>query len=44
MISDYLKAAGITVLHIMSERKVEEHPYTAAARIVDGALTYTPAE
>jgi uncharacterized protein (DUF488 family) len=44
MISDYLKAAGVTVLHIMGDKKVEEHPYTSAARLVDGGLTYTPAE
>ena len=40
MISDFLKAAGVTVLHIMGAQKVAEHPYTAAARIVDGHLTY----
>ncbi|MBV9240749.1 MAG: DUF488 domain-containing protein [Acidobacteria bacterium] len=40
MISDYLKSRGITVLHIMGEGKVEEHPYTSAAKIVDGRLSY----
>jgi uncharacterized protein (DUF488 family) len=40
MISDHLKAAGITVLHIMGEGKVVEHPYTSAARVVDGMLNY----
>ena len=44
MISDYLKSKGVTVIHIMSENKVEEHPYTSAARLVDGELTYRPAE
>src|SRR5688500_827178 len=34
LISDYLKAAGHTVIHILSETKTEEHPYTSAARIV----------
>jgi len=40
MISDYLKACGWSVMHIMSLAKVEEHPYTAPAKIVNGALTY----
>lgn len=33
MISDYLKAAGWKVLHILSERKADEHPYTSPARV-----------
>lgn len=40
MISDYLKSKGINVLHIMATGKSEEHPYTSAARIVNGALSY----
>ena len=40
LISDYLKAAGHAVLHIMDEKKTEEHPFTSAARIVDGELSY----
>ena len=40
LISDYLKAAGHTVVHILDEKKTEEHPYTSAARIVDGELSY----
>lgn len=40
LISDYLKAAGHLVIHIMDEKKTEEHPFTTAARIVDGNLTY----
>jgi hypothetical protein len=40
MISDYLKAAGNTVLHIMGSGKVEEHPYTPAASIENGVLSY----
>jgi len=44
MISDYLKSRGVTVLHIMGDCKVEEHPYTSAARIVDGKLEYGLAE
>lgn len=40
MIADYLKADGYTVLHIGSDGKVQEHPYTSAASIVDGRLCY----
>ena len=40
LISDYLKAAGHTVIHILGETKTEEHPFTSAARIVDGKLSY----
>jgi uncharacterized protein (DUF488 family) len=40
MISDYLKAKGIDVLHLMGKGKTEEHPFTAAARVVNGELSY----
>ncbi len=40
MIADYLKAAGVTVEHIMGAGKNVIHPYTSAAKIVDGVLTY----
>ena len=40
LLADYLKAAGHTVIHILDEKKIEEHPYTPAARIVDGELSY----
>jgi uncharacterized protein (DUF488 family) len=40
LISDYLKAAGMTVLHILGPDKVVEHPYTSAASIVNGNLSY----
>ena len=40
LIADYLKAKGVTVLHIVSEGKAEEHPFTSAARIVNGELSY----
>ena len=39
-ISDALKADGATVLHIMDAGKVVEHPYTAPARVENGALRY----
>ena len=40
LIADYLKARGVEVLHVLSANKVEPHPYTSAARIVDGELSY----
>ena len=40
LISDYLKVRGIEVLHILDANKIEQHPFTSAARIVDGALSY----
>jgi uncharacterized protein (DUF488 family) len=42
LIADYLKARGHRIIHIVSTTKQEEHPYTRAARIVDGQLSYTP--
>ena len=40
LISDFLKANGVEVVHILDGKKTEVHPYTAAARIVDGRLSY----
>lgn len=40
LIADALKAGGIRVLHIMAPAKAVEHPYTSAARVVDGELRY----
>ncbi len=40
LIADHLKAAGLEVLHIMNEEKMSNHPYTAAARLIDGRLSY----
>jgi uncharacterized protein (DUF488 family) len=41
LIADYLKARGVEVLHVLGANKVEPHPYTAAARIVNGELSYS---
>jgi uncharacterized protein (DUF488 family) len=41
LISDYLKARGVEVVHILDKNKIERHPFTSAARIVDGKLTYS---
>lgn len=40
LIADYLKANGDEVIHIVGEKKTEPHPYTPAARIIDGRLSY----
>jgi uncharacterized protein (DUF488 family) len=40
LIADYLKATEVQVIHIMSANKTELHPYTAAANIVGGKLSY----
>lgn len=44
LVSDYLKAQGWMVMHIMSEGKANEHPFTSPARIVDGKLNYEAAD
>ena len=40
LISDFLKVRGMEILHILDAKKIEPHPFTSAARIVEGALTY----
>ena len=40
LIADYLKAQQLKVIHIINERKTEEHPFTSAASIIDGELSY----
>lgn len=44
LISDYLKAAGTEVIHILSATKSELHPYTSAAHLEAGRLVYTPTD
>lgn len=41
LIADSLKARGWKVLHIADAAAPKEHPYTGAATVVDGRLTYT---
>lgn len=43
LIADDLKAQGWTVIHLQPPGSSQEHPYTAAARIVDGHLVYSDA-
>jgi uncharacterized protein (DUF488 family) len=40
LIADYLKSRGVEVMHILGTNKVEPHPYTPVARIVNGELSY----
>ena len=40
LISDYRKVRGVEVTHIMAAGKSEAHPFTSAARIVNGELSY----
>src|SRR3989442_5091312 len=40
LISDYLKVKGFDVVHILAPNKSEPHPFTSAARIADGKLSY----
>lgn len=41
MVSDYLKAKGWTVLHIMAIQKIQEHKFTSPTRIVGGNVLYS---
>lgn len=41
LISDDFKADGWMVLHLQAKSKPKEHPYTGAARIVEGRLDYS---
>jgi len=40
LIADALKASGVEVVHLVDDGKAAVHPYTSAARIVDGRLSY----
>ncbi|MDQ6844659.1 MAG: DUF488 domain-containing protein [Bacteroidota bacterium] len=40
LVSDYLKANGWKVMHIINSRKAEEHHYTEPAKIIGGKLSY----
>jgi uncharacterized protein (DUF488 family) len=41
LISDFLKVRGVEVKHIIDAQKTQPHPYTSAARIVNGELLAT---
>jgi uncharacterized protein (DUF488 family) len=40
LVADALKAGGVRVLHIEGPGEAKEHPYTSAAKIVEGRLSY----
>jgi len=40
LVSDYLKVRGWKVMHMMGVGKSEEHPYTSAAKVVNGKILY----
>ena len=44
LISDYLKMRGMEVMHILDANKAEPHPFTSAARIINGTLSYANEE
>jgi uncharacterized protein (DUF488 family) len=44
LISDDFKAAGWEVRHLLAPGRTELHPWTGAARIVDGELRYSDPE
>jgi len=41
LVADFLKASGHEVIHATALGRSEPHPFTSAARVVDGALTYS---
>lgn len=40
MIADYLKSNGWQVIHILTPTSIKAHPYTSAASIINGQLSY----
>ncbi|OHC39843.1 MAG: hypothetical protein A2211_15035 [Rhodanobacter sp. RIFOXYA1_FULL_67_6] len=44
IISDVLKLRGIEVIHIIVATHTTVHPYTSAAHVVDGRLSYAPVQ
>lgn len=41
LIADHFKAGGWEVVHLVGRGRTQAHPYTPAARIVDGRLDYS---
>jgi uncharacterized protein (DUF488 family) len=41
LIADVMKSCGAQVWHVLDSREAAPHPYTSAARIVDGRLDYS---
>jgi len=42
LIADVLSVRGMEVVHILDEKKAIPHPYTSAAHVVHGRLSYAP--
>lgn len=42
LIADYLTSIGVCVRHILSETHSQVHPYTSAAHLKNGQLSYSP--
>ena len=42
LISDFLKAHRVVVTPVLDAQKTQQHPYTSAARIENGKLSYAP--
>jgi uncharacterized protein (DUF488 family) len=40
LIADFLKVRGVEVIHILGPGQTEPHPFTSAARLIDGKLSY----
>lgn len=40
LIADFLKVRGVAVEHILNREKSADHPYTSAARVTAGKLSY----
>lgn len=40
LVADALRVRGIEVLHILDAQDAVAHPYTPAARVIDGCLSY----
>ncbi len=41
LVADYLKSVGVTVYHIMGATANTLHPYTSAAKVTGGRLSYS---
>lgn len=40
LVSDFVKARGVEVIHIIDAKTTEPHPWTSAAHVIDGQLSY----
>ena len=43
LVSDFLKAKGVRMLHILSATSVKEHPFTSAAKVIGDTVRYSEA-